>query len=82
MPGFDGTGPMGKGPGTGGKRGLCPEGMGARFNGGFYPPGGNAYGDSPYAGYPNNPGMVYGAGRGGFPRGCGKGRCLGGRRGR
>ncbi len=55
MPGFDGTGPAGQGPLTGGGRGFCavPAGnVGAR-------------------GYGQN--VVYGLGRGGLPRGCGRG---------
>lgn len=37
MPGFDGTGPRGMGPMTGGGRGLCahPRGAGRPFFGGF-----------------------------------------------
>lgn len=46
MPGFDGTGPRGMGPMTGGGRGFCsPWGIGAALRGGFVPP-------SPYAPYP------------------------------
>lgn len=56
MPGFDGTGPAGMGPRTGGGRGFCP------------------------APEYNSPG--FGAGRGGFPRGGGRGRAWGGGRGR
>jgi len=65
MPGFDGTGPVGFGPRTGGGRGYCP-------------PGGQY--KRPY-GY----GIRYalrGAGRGGIPWGCGRGRVFGGGRGR
>lgn len=80
MPGFDGTGPMGKGPGTGGKRGFCPAGKGAKAYSGFYPPDARSYGDYPSGGYPRGPGVFYGVGRGGFPRGCGRGRTFGGRR--
>lgn len=37
MPGFDGTGPQGMGPMTGGGRGFCsPWGVGARRPYGFY----------------------------------------------
>lgn len=31
MPGFDGTGPMGMGPRTGGGRGFCASGIGATY---------------------------------------------------
>ena len=58
MPGFDGTGPMGMGPRTGGGRGFCPPGTGT-----YYRPYG--YGGW-YAGR--------GAGRGGIPWGGGRGR--------
>ena len=79
MPGFDGTGPRGQGPMTGGARGFCampyganrPRGFGMRAP--FYPPFGGTpfYGQSP----------VYGAGRGGIPWGGGRGRAFGGGRG-
>lgn len=62
MPGFDGTGPLGQGPRTGGGFGFCPPGAGAAAIG------------AP-------PGVVYGIGRGGLPRGGGRGRCFGGGRG-
>ena len=40
MPGFDGTGPRGMGPMTGGGRGFCsPWGVGAAFAGYGTPPG-------------------------------------------
>ena len=61
MPGFDGSGPSGAGPRTGGGFGYCPP-----FAGGAYPGG-----DYPY----------YGVGRGGYPRGGGRGRAWGGGRG-
>ena len=39
MPGFDGTGPRGMGPMTGGGRGFCsPWGIGAAFRAGIFPP--------------------------------------------
>jgi len=60
MPGFDGTGPLGQGPRTGGGRGYCP------------PVAGAYYGGAP---------VVYGVGRGGRPRGGGRGRTFGGGRG-
>jgi hypothetical protein len=60
MPGFDGTGPLGQGPRTGGGFGYCPPTAG------------------PYYGQP----VVYGVGRGGLPRGGGRGFAYGGGRGR
>jgi len=82
MPGFDGTGPMGMGPRTGGGRGFCQPGVGyATFGGYSYaanPYGGYSYGGHPYGGYPSG----FGVGRGGFPRGGGRGRAFGGGRGR
>jgi len=51
MPGFDGTGPRGMGPMTGGGRGFCsPWGRGAAMRAGAIPPyPGAAY--APYTGY-------------------------------
>ena len=43
MPGFDGTGPMGMGPMTGGGRGFCTMPMGA------YGPSGYGMGQFPYS---------------------------------
>ena len=82
MPGFDGTGPMGMGPRTGGGRGFCPPGIGtAPYGGNFY--GANPYyGGYPYGGNPYGYGVGFGVGRGGFPRGGGRGRAFGGGRGR
>ena len=61
MPAFDGTGPLGQGPRTGGGFGCCPPTAG------------------PYSyGAP----VVYGVGRGGLPRGGGRGFAFGGGRGR
>ena len=60
MPGFDGTGPLGQGPRTGGGFGSCDPTAG------------------PYYGQP----VVYGVGRGGIPRGGGRGFAFGGGRGR
>lgn len=51
MPGFDGTGPAGAGPMTGGGRGYCSSGYGYRCNWGY----GRGYGR----------GLGYGAGWGG-----------------
>ena len=75
MPGFDGTGPMGQGPMTGGGRGFCaipnraygPSGYGVRVPQSFY---GRSFG-----------GPIFGAGRGGLPWGGGRGRVFGGGRG-
>jgi hypothetical protein len=58
MPGFDGTGPRGMGPMTGGGRGFCsPWGLGSAYGLGRgmpYPrygiPYGFPYGGTPYAG--------------------------------
>ena len=48
MPGFDGTGPRGMGPMTGGGRGFCsPWGIGAAFRGGMPTP----YPRTPYPSY-------------------------------
>ncbi|NLZ30745.1 MAG: DUF5320 domain-containing protein [Methanomicrobiales archaeon] len=52
MPGFDGTGPLGRGPLTGRRRGRCVL------------PGTPAEGTAP---------VLRGLGRGGIPRGCGRG---------
>lgn len=37
MPGFDGTGPRGMGPRTGGARGFCPPGSGPYYGYGAWP---------------------------------------------
>ncbi len=65
MPGFDGTGPQGLGPRTGGGFGFCPPTAGPAQN-----PNAFGYG---------NP--WFGVGRGGWPRGGGRGRAWGGGRG-
>lgn len=58
MPGFDGTGPRGMGPMTGGGRGLCsPWGRGAGFRRGIAP----LYPEVPYAPYRGFGAMPYGA---------------------
>ncbi len=88
MPGFNGTGPMGMGPMTGGGRGFCNPygrayaGYGAYpMAGGYYPNagmmgGGYAY---PRAGFGTAP---YGMGMGrGFGMGMGMGRGFFGRGG-
>lgn len=72
MPGFDGTGPRGMGPVTGGGRGFCsPWGRGAAFRRGIVQP----YSGVPYAQYSGfgfrgtSPLWPYvGRGRGGLPR--------------
>jgi len=79
MPGFDGTGPAGQGPRTGGGRGFCSSGVNP-----------TPFRTSPYGGFPRGwyypQGYPYasgvGVGRGGFPRGGGRGRSFGGGRGR
>jgi len=81
MPGFDGTGPMGQGPMTGGGRGFCampyraygPYASGMRAP---HYPSSSAY---PFYGQPFY-GTAFGAGRGGLPWGGGRGRCSGGGR--
>ena len=82
MPGFDGKGPRGFGPMTGGGRGFCavpyrnygPYGYGMEPRycspSGYYP----SYGTPLY-------GSVLGAGRGSLPWGGGRGRVFGGGRG-
>ncbi len=77
MPGFDGTGPMGLGPMTGGGRGPC------RFYMGAWGPWGRPYPGYGYGwGYPYGwVGPRFGFGRGmGFGRGRGLGRGFGWRR--
>ena len=87
MPGFDGTGPRGMGPMTGGGRGFCnPYYAGARspyggpypystpYGMGYMPPYGAGY-STPYAAYSYG---AYAGGRGlGWGRGFGWGRGLG-----
>ncbi len=65
MPGFDGTGPIGAGPRTGGGFGYCPPYGGSAYSGGVYPIYGVGRG-----GYPR------GGGRG-RARGSGRGRGMG-----
>ena len=67
MPGFDGTGPRGLGPMTGGGRGFCNP-----YMGGMRTP----YGGYPYAPYQAYPYGGFGWGRG-FGRGFGMGRGMG-----
>lgn len=76
MPGFDGTGPLGMGPMTGGGRGFC-----AMPNMGY-----DSYGYGmrpPYSPFNRRSfyGSAFGAGRGDLPWGGGRGRCFGGGRG-
>jgi len=63
MPGFDGTGPLGQGPGTG--RGLGPCGAGVRWFPRFWGRG---------FGFGRGRGFAFGRGRG-FGRGWGRGFC-------
>ncbi|QYZ78420.1 hypothetical protein E2N92_02725 [Methanofollis formosanus] len=72
MPGMDGTGPQGRGPLTGWGRGRCRP----------VAPAPIAETDEKAAPAPPQQGVVYGLGRGGLPRGCGRGRGFGGGRGR
>ncbi|MDY6855297.1 MAG: DUF5320 domain-containing protein [Thermodesulfobacteriota bacterium] len=78
MPGFDGTGPRGLGPMTGGGRGFCnPQFRGMRSpymdSPQAMPYGGNPYGVPPFAPYQAFPYRPFGYGRG-FSRGFGMGR--------
>jgi hypothetical protein len=77
MPGFDGTGPMGRGPMTGWRMGYCVPGQAAPA-----PEGASVQTPvrEPVPPMPER-GIIYGVGRGGLPRGCGRGRCFGGGRG-
>jgi len=59
MPGFDGTGPMGQGAGTGGRRGPCFAGTGA--GAGF---GGQCGAGRGYAPRGGGRGRPFGGGRG------------------
>jgi hypothetical protein len=63
MPGFDGTGPAGRGPRTGGGRGFCAPGVGARYPYGSTGPvmRGAGRGGIPWGG---GRGRVYGGARG------------------
>jgi len=89
MPGFDGTGPQGLGPMTGGARGRCnPNYSAGQYNfarrypyGGSYAAHYGGYGYNPYMANPAYAANFYGAygyGRGygggyGFGRGFGRG---------
>jgi hypothetical protein len=70
MPGFDGKGPMGKGPMTGRKGGKCRVAKTTQ--------NANTASDQPLEDQVTN----LGAGRGGKPRGGGKGNCFGGGKGK
>jgi hypothetical protein len=72
MPGYDGTGPMGRGAMTGRGMGYCNIPRQEQL------PQIEGEGISQTAQYRQ---PVYGVGRGGIPRGCGRGRCFGGGRG-
>ena len=82
MPGFDGTGPGGRGPMTGGGRGFCVMPYRSRGPYGYDmgAPSGVTSGIYPFYGRPFY-GSVLGAGRGGLPWGGGRGRVFGGGRG-
>ena len=79
MPGFDGTGPRGLGPMTGGGRGFCNSsfrGMGTPYMG--YPYGtpygtGAPFAGYPYGNYPYSPYQAYPYGGFGMRRGMGRG---------
>jgi len=75
MPGFDGTGPSGQGPMTGGGRGFCamPYRAYGPYEYGVRAPYHSSYGRPFY-------GPIFGAGRGGLPWGGGRGRVFGGGR--
>ena len=75
MPGFDGTGPMGQGPRTGGGRGFCTRAVES------FPPKGYLYRTYPYRYHPcSRYGCGFGAGRGGFSRRGSMNRVFGGGR--
>jgi hypothetical protein len=60
MPGYDGTGPLGQGPRTGGGFGFCPPGSGPAYGAGWYGRGAGR-GGLPWGG---GRGRVWGGGRG------------------
>lgn len=60
MPGYDKTGPMGKGPGTGGGRGFCEPGVRSDVNTGSSSVYGAGRGGAPYGG---GRGRVWAGGR-------------------
>lgn len=61
MPGFDGTGPLGMGPRTGGGFGFCPPGVGYAPYRGRWPVYGVGRGGLPWGG---GRGRAWGGGRG------------------
>ncbi|RJO64425.1 MAG: hypothetical protein C4523_18355 [Myxococcales bacterium] len=73
MPGFDVTGPLGKGPLTGGGRGRCRGGRNTA------PATEEKTADKETETTPDTLDAL-GVGRGGRPRGGGRGRCFGGGR--
>ncbi|MFY9133087.1 MAG: DUF5320 domain-containing protein [Candidatus Methanoculleus thermohydrogenotrophicum] len=77
MPGFDGTGPRGMGPMTGRRMGRCVQPPVAQPPAESSPAGETSE-TTPEA--PVQQPQVYGLGRGGIPRGCGRGRGFGGGR--
>jgi hypothetical protein len=83
MPGFDRTGPRGRGPLTGWGRGWCiPASQAPATEERDEIPAAVPQEAEQTAAYRPQAGPVYGVGRGGFPRGCGRGFCGGRFRGR
>lgn len=80
MPKFDRTGPLGLGPRRGRAGGVCAKSPGVCGHSGY-----EATDNPPYSGYPfyKMPfnALLFGAGRGGFPWGGGRGGVFGGGRG-
>ncbi|MCE5299001.1 MAG: DUF5320 domain-containing protein [Methanoregulaceae archaeon] len=75
MPGFDGTGPLGRGPRTGWARGYCVA-VGAPVpQQGAIPQtaGTETQGQIPLQPAPGAGPVLFGRGRGGIPWGCGRG---------
>jgi len=68
MPGIDGTGPLGEGP-AGRRMGPCSEPEAEEAE--------RTVVDASEPGSREKSGDVYGVGRGGKPRGCGRGHCGG-----
>jgi len=76
MPGFDGTGPFGRGSMTGWRRGWCAAGSAPDPQQGMTPlaAGTETQGQIPVQQpVPGAGQVVYGRGRGGIPWGCGRG---------
>ncbi|HOT03094.1 MAG TPA: DUF5320 domain-containing protein [Methanolinea sp.] len=84
MPGFDGTGPLGRGPMTGWGTGRC-RAYGTPIAGQSQAQDAEGPQETPQGTPPVQPGNAppgyYGLGRGGIPRGCGR-RFGGGHRSR